>query len=365
MQIKDITAVLESFAPPAYQESYDNAGLLTGAPNWEVSNVLLTLDCTEAVVEEAIQRKCNLIVAHHPIIFKGLKKLNGKNYVERTVIKALKNDIAIYAAHTNLDNVKQGVNNMICERLGLKKLQVLSPKPNCLGKLYTFVPQAQAEEVRKALFTAGAGHIGNYSEASYNIAGEGTFKAEAGTNPFVGERGKRHTEQEIKIEVIFPLVKQEAIISALKKAHPYEEVAFDVIRLENKSKQIGSGMMGELPEPVEEGLFLEKIKSKMQAESIRYTSLLGKKIKKVAVCGGAGSFLLKRAIHAGGDMYVSEDFNYYEFFYVDGRIVIADICHFESEQFTTAVFNRLLTEKFPTFAPLKSNIRTNPINYLH
>ncbi len=365
MKIKEIIRTIAEFAPPAYQESYDNAGLLTGHPEEDVTNALLTLDVTEAVVEEAVERGCNLIIAHHPIIFKGLKQLNGKNYVERTVIKAIKKDVAIYAAHTNLDNVKQGVNAMICERLGLQNQQILLPKKNELNKLYTFVPHKQAEQVRSALFEAGAGHIGNYSESGFSVKGEGSFKAGEETNPYVGEKGKQHVEPETKLEVIFPAVIKSKVIAALQQAHPYEEVAYDIVALENEYEKVGSGMIGVLEKPMEEMEFLQKIKMNMKAGGIRYTPLLGKKIKKVAVCGGAGSFLLKKAIRAGADLFITADFKYHEFFDADGQLVIADIGHFESEQFTVDVFNRILKEKFPTFAALKSNIRTNPINYLH
>ncbi len=365
MKIQEIIRCMADYAPPAYQESYDNAGLLTGHAGWEVKGILLTLDITEQVIEEAVEKKCNLIIAHHPVIFRGLKKLTGSNYVERTVIKALKNDVALYAAHTNLDNVAQGVNKMICDRLGVEGPQILAPKSGLLNKLYTFVPHAQAEQVRAALFQAGAGHIGNYSEASFNIKGEGTFKAGRGADPFVGNPGERHREPEVKIEVMFPGVKQKAIVAALKSAHPYEEPAFDIVALQNSHAGVGSGMIGSLAEPMEEMTFLGRIKKQMRADGIRYTPLRGKKVKTVAVCGGAGSFLLNSAIRAGADIFVSADFKYHEFFDAENQIVIADIGHFESEQFTVDIFHRIITEKFPTFAPLKSNIRTNPINYLH
>jgi dinuclear metal center YbgI/SA1388 family protein len=365
MKIQQLINCIEQSAPLTYQELYDNAGLLTGDPDWEVTNALLTLDTTEAVIDEAIEKSCNLIIAHHPIIFRGLKKLTGQNYVERTVIKAIKNDIAIYAAHTNLDNVKRGVNSMICDRLQLTNRQILSPASGTLRKLFTFAPVNEAEKVRNALFEAGAGHIGNYSEASFNVDGTGTFKGGEDTNPYVGEKGKQHHEAETKIEVIFPRHLEKPILNALLAVHPYEEPAYDVVSLENASQNIGSGMVGELVEPATEEDFLQQVKRQMQTGCIRYTALLNKPVKKIAVCGGAGSFLLKNAIAAGADVFVSADFKYHEFFDADGRIVIADIGHFESEQFTIDIFYDLLTKKFPTFAPLKSNIRTNPINYLH
>lgn len=364
MKIRDITNAIAAFAPLQYQESYDNAGLLFGSADWEVTGVLLTLDATEAVIDEAIARNCNLVLAHHPIVFGGLKKINGSNYVERVAIKAIKNDIAVYAAHTNLDNVRKGVSEMMARRLALQDCTVLSPKRELLRKLYTFVPQADAEKVRTALFAAGAGHIGAYNECSYNVDGTGTFKGEEGTNPYVGKAGERHTESETKVEVIFPVYLEQYVIRALLDSHPYEEVAYDVVKLENAFGEVGSGLVGYLKEPMAEDTFLRWVKQQFDTGCVRYTSLRGKPVKKVALCGGAGSFLLKKAISAGADAYISADFKYHEFFDAENQIIIADVGHFESEQFTVGLFYHILTEKFPNFAPLKSTIRTNPVNYL-
>lgn len=363
MQIIDIIRTLEEKAPPSLQEGYDNAGLLTGNPGWECKGVLCTLDATEDVVMEALERGCNLVVAHHPIIFGGLKKINGKNYVERTVIAAIKNDIAIYAIHTNLDNVLDGVNDQIADRLGLVNRRILSPKPGQLLKLFTFAPADQAEKIRAALFAAGAGNIGNYSEASFNADGTGTFRGGENTSPFVGEPGKRHEEKETKIEVILPVYRQPAVLKALFAAHPYEEVAYDLVALANDFQSVGSGLLGDLPEAMDEKGFLYMLKISFEIELVRHTPLRGKKIRKVAVCGGAGSFLTTRAIAAGADVYVTADVKYHEFFDADGRIILADIGHWESEQFTTGLLVELLQAKFPTFAVLKSEVKTNPVNY--
>jgi dinuclear metal center YbgI/SA1388 family protein len=364
MKIRDITNTIAAFAPLQYQESYDNVGLLFGNADWEVTGVLLTLDATEAVIEEAIEKGCNLVVAHHPIVFGGLKKINGNNYVERVAIKAIKNDIAVYAAHTNLDNVRNGVSNMMASKLQLTDCRVLDPKRELLGKLYTFVPHAQAEQVLNALFTAGAGHIGNYSEASFNVTGTGTYKAEEGAQPYIGQVGQRHLEPETKLEVIFPLYLESRVIQALLESHPYEEVAYDVVKLGNVNKEVGSGLIGKLPQPMDELAFLQLVKEQFRTGCVRYTPLRGKPVQKVALCGGAGSYLLKKAIAAGADAYISADFKYHEFFDADNQIVIADVGHFESEQFTVELFYHILTEKFRNFAPLKSTIRTNPVNYL-
>lgn len=361
MKIADIIHVLESIAPPALQESYDNAGLLTGNMQWDCTGVICSLDATEAVILEAKQKGCNLVVAHHPIIFGGLKKITGKNYVEKSVIAAIKNDVAIYAIHTNLDNILTGVNHKMADALGLQNRQILSPKTNLLAKLFTFVPVAQANEVRNALFTAGGGHIGNYSECSFNVEGTGTFKAAFDTNPFIGAKGERHYEPEIKIEMIFPNYMQNNIIAALKNTHPYEEPAFDIMLLHNEFDRVGSGLIGELETPAEETYFLEKVKKAFHLDTFRHTKLLGTPVKKVAVCGGAGSFLIGKAVAAGADFYISADIKYHEFFDANDKLVIADIGHWESEQFTIDLLFDILKEKYPTFAVLKTEQRTNPV----
>ena len=363
MHIAAITAYLELIAPPSLQEGYDNAGLLTGDAGWECTGVLCTLDATEAVILEAKARQCNLVVAHHPIIFGGLKKINGKNYVEKAVIAAIKHDIAIYAIHTNLDHVIAGVNGKMADKLGLVKRTALLPKTATLKKLYTFVPIAQAEEVRAALFTAGGGHIGQYSECSFGVEGAGTFKGGEGTNPFVGQVGERHEEREVKLEVIFPAWRQAAMIKALIAAHPYEEVAYDVVDLANTHPGIGAGLLGELPDLLDEKSFLALIKKEFRLTVIRHTALLDKPVRKVALCGGAGSFLVSKALAAGADFFITGDMKYHEFFDANDRMVIADIGHFESEQFTTDLLITVLQEKFTTFAVLKSEVKTNPVRY--
>lgn len=355
--------VLEQAAPLSYQEGYDNAGLLTGNSNWNCTGILCTLDATEQVIMEAKERRCNLVVAHHPIIFGGLKKITGRNYVEKSVISAIKHDIVIYAIHTNLDNVLHGVNNRIADRLGLVSRRILAPKDGQLMKLCSFVPLAQADELRTALFEAGAGHIGRYSDCSFNVEGTGTFKGGAGTNPFAGNPGELHREKEVKLEVIFPAHLQSRLVAALLKSHPYEEVAYDIIPLANEHPEVGSGLIGELPEPVTEEGFLHILKNAFELSIVRHTPLLGKKIQKVALCGGAGSFLTGRALAAGADVYVTADVKYHEFFDANDRLVIADIGHWESEQYTSELLVELLQAKFPTFAVLKSAINTNPVRY--
>jgi dinuclear metal center YbgI/SA1388 family protein len=363
MKISEIVSFLESLAHPSLQEGYDNAGLITGNTDWECKGVICSLDATEEVVKEAIEKKCNLIVAHHPIVFSGLKKINGKNYVERTIITAIKNDIAIYAIHTNLDNVIEGVNGKMASLLGLQKITILAPKEGALKKLFAFAPLDKAEQVRNAIFEAGGGHIGNYSECSFNVEGTGTFRAGTGTDPYAGQIGVRHHEKEQRIEVIFPTFLESRIVMAMKAAHPYEEVAYDVVSLSSAHPGIGSGIVGELPEPMDEKTFLGRLKSVFNLTLVRHTAFTGKKIKTVALCGGAGSFLISRVLAAGADAYVTADMKYHEFFDADNRILVADIGHYESEQFTTDLLSERLEQKFPTFAVLKTMVKTNPVKY--
>jgi dinuclear metal center YbgI/SA1388 family protein len=363
MKIKDVVTSLEALAPLSLQEGYDNAGLLTGDENADCTGMLISLDSTTAVVDEARKKGCNLIVSHHPIVFSGLKKITGKNYVQKAVINAIKNDIALYAIHTNLDNVLNGVNGKIAELLELKNISVLAPRENQLKKLYTFVPVTDADNVRRAIFDAGAGHIGNYEECSFNAEGFGTFKGGSNTDPYVGKPGELHRENEIKIEVIFPSWLESRILKSLLAAHPYEEVAYDIVRLDNRFSSIGSGVIGDLNEAVPEKTFLNSLKEKFKLNVIRHTELLNKPISKVAVCGGAGSFLISSALAAGADVFITSDIKYHEFFDANDKMVIADIGHYESEQFTINLLQEFLEQKFPTFAVLKTEVNTNPVRY--
>ncbi len=364
MKLKEITDCFEAYAPLAYQESYDNAGLICGNRDMEITSALICLDSTEAIIDEAIECGCNLVIAHHPIVFSGLKKFNGKNYVERVIIKAIQNNIAIYAAHTNLDNVHNGVNAKIAEKLGLINCHVLSPQKNLLKKLVTFCPEKNTEEIRTALFSAGAGNIANYDECSFNTAGTGTFRAGAGSNPFVGEQGKQHQEKEVRIETIYPQHIEQRLIKALLAVHPYEEAAYDLFSITNTHSRVGAGLIGELTTETDEITFLKTIKTTLKADNIRYTALRDKKVKKVAICGGSGSFLLGDAIKNGANLFVTADFKYHQFFDAENRIVIADIGHYEAEQFTMELFYEILKKNFSTFAVLITKNNTNPIKYL-
>jgi len=364
MKVRDIVQAIEAFAPVAFQESYDNSGLQVGDMNAEVKGCLLTLDVTEEIVKEAMERGCNMIVAHHPVIFSGLKRLTGANYVERTLIKAIKNDIAIYAMHTNLDNVLGGVNSKMAEKIGLVNTRILLPKKDTLSKLVTFIPHENAEAVLAALHEAGAGQIGNYKNCSFRVEGQGAFMPVEGANPHIGEKDKLEIVNETRVEVIFPSWQEGRILEALRKSHPYEEVAYYLTPLANENQEVGSGLIGELPEAEEPMAFLRRLKVSMDLPMIRHTRIPGRKIRHVAVCGGAGSFLLSRAIQAGADAFISADFKYHEFFDAENRILVADIGHYESEIHTKELLAELLTKKFHTFASNFSKTVTNPISYL-
>lgn len=363
MKIKELSQYLESIAPLAYQESYDNSGLIVGHPDDMISKALISLDCTEAVVQEAMDKSCDIIIAHHPIVFKGLKRFNGNNYVERTVIKAIKNNIAIYAIHTNLDNVLGGVSSKIADRLELSSQAILSPKSGLIKKLAVYVPRSDVDAVRQALFDAGAGHIGEYDECSYNTGGYGTFRPLDGANPAQGEIGTQERVEETKIEVIYPAHIERQVLVAMLAAHPYEEVAHDIYTLENRLQSVGSGVIGNLETPKDEMDFLQYLKSKLNIRVIRHTKLLGKPIRRVAVCGGAGSFLLTEAKRSGADIFITADYKYHEFFDAEDQIIIADIGHFESEQFTQHLLLEIIQKKFANFAVLLTETDTNPIKY--
>jgi dinuclear metal center YbgI/SA1388 family protein len=363
MHVREITKILEDIAPLDLQEGYDNAGLLTGNPDQEVTGVLCTLDVTQEVLDEAIALQANLIVSHHPLIFGSLKSLTGRNATEQILIRAIKNDIAVYAAHTNMDNVSEGVNRMISEKLGLEKVRILSPQRGLLSKLVTFVPEAHADKVREVIFSAGAGHIGNYDSCSYNLSGTGTFRGGESTNPFVGEKGKLHHENEIRIETIVPKNIMSKVLSAMIAAHPYEEVAYDVYPLENSLTSVGAGMIGELRTPLQKEEFLVLLKTTFNIPVIRYAGKENQVFKRIAVCGGAGSFLLSKAIREKADVFITGDIKYHQFFEPGNQIMLCDIGHYESEQFTKELFYTLLTKKISNFAVHLSKIVTNPIKY--
>lgn len=363
MKLRELTNYLESLAPLSSQESYDNSGLIVGDPQMEVTGAIVSLDCLESVVEEAIAKKCNVVIAHHPILFKGLKRLNGTDYVQRTILKAIKNDIALYAIHTNLDNFRYGVNAEIGKRIGLENIQVLAPKKEVLSKLVVFVPDDYVDSVMTALFDAGAGSIGNYGECSFSTSGNGTFLPLEGSDPFAGKVGERENSLETKIEVLVSKHRLNSVVKAMKEAHPYEEVAYEAYPILNENNFEGAGMIGMLSEPIATTDFLQHLKTTFNCGIIRHTELMDETVQTVAYCGGAGSFLLGNAISQNADIFITGDYKYHEFFDADKRIIIADIGHYESEQYTSNLLEGILTKKFPKFAVHLTGVNTNPINY--
>ncbi len=364
MKIKEVVCALERFAPLPLQDGFDNAGLQIGLTEAEVSGALLCLDVTEPVIDEAIVLGCNLIISHHPLIFKGYKSITGKDYVERCIMKAIKHDIVIYSAHTNLDNAYQGVNYRFAELIGLKNVRILEPKEDMLVKLVTFVPVDAAKKVRQALFAAGCGHIGNYDSCSYQLDGEGTFRAQEGANPYVGEVGELHTEKEVRLEMIMPVYLKTQVVSALMWAHPYEEPAYDIYPLQNQWAQVGIGVIGELEHPEEDLQFLKRIKERFNVGCLKHNEVRGKMIHTVALCGGSGSFLLPQAIRQNADVFVTGEFKYHDYFGQDEKILMAEIGHYESELHTVMIFSDLLRNQFPELMLRITKVNTNPIKYL-
>ncbi|MCM4169639.1 GTP cyclohydrolase 1 type 2 [Arenibacter antarcticus] len=363
MIIKEVLDILEELAPLGYAEDFDNVGLLVGEANTPVTGILVTLDTLENVVDEAINKNCNLIVSFHPIIFSGLKKITGANYVERVVLKAIRHGIAIYSMHTALDNSNKGVNAKICEILELKQARILIPKQGTIKKLSTYIPQANAEQLRVALYAAGAGHIGNYSNCSFSVEGTGSYKANPDANPHLGKIGETHYEQETQINITYTKSNEAKILAALFNNHPYEEVAYEIQTLDNYNQHIGMGMYGNLEKPLTEEVFFDIIKEKMNVSCIRHSQFSGKKISKVAVLGGSGSFAISAAKAVNADVFITSDLKYHQFYEAEGKILLADIGHYETEQFTKNLIVDYLTKKIPNFAVSLSESLTNPIKY--
>ncbi len=363
MTISNIVAVLEKLAPPYLKESYDNVGLLLGNPQWVCTGAMVSLDVTKETIQEAIDKQCNLVIAHHPLIFKGRTQINGRHYTDEIIVMAIKHDIAVYAIHTNLDNVLHGVNGKMADLLGLEERTILAPKNDLIQKLVVYAPEANQSAILDALFAAGAGEIGQYSECSFVSQGIGSFKPGATAKPHVGTIGIRHQEAEVKMEVVFPAWLQQQVLSAMFQYHPYEEVAYEVLTLSNPYPLVGSGLIGSLPQPIDATHFLKQIKKIFNTNTIRHTAMLGKPLQKVAVCGGAGDFLIPAAKAMGADVYITADLKYHAFFEAEGKLLLVDIGHFESEQYTIDLLADVLRQNFPNFAVLKTGVTTNPVHY--
>ena len=364
MKLFEISNYLDTRGPLAFQEEYDNCGLLIGDKAMDIASVLVCLDCTEDVIDEAINNNHNLIISHHPLLFQGLKKITGANYVQKIVTKAIKYDIAIYAMHTNLDNIRGGVSFIFANKMGLLNTRILQKKSNILSKLVTYSPKKYLKKIQDRLFNIGAGKVGfKYDECSFLSQGNGTFRPLEGADPYVGKKNERTSQEEYRIELIFPSHLEGKVINTLFEAHPYEEVAYEIIALENKSSNIGSGIIGELHKEIDVLSFFELCKEKMPFSVLRHTKFLNKKIKKIAFCGGSGSFLIKEAINQCADIYISSDFKYHDFFDADGKIIIADIGHYETEQFVAEKISEIIKKKFPKLDVILTEINTNPISY--
>jgi dinuclear metal center YbgI/SA1388 family protein len=363
MNVKEITTLLEEQAPLSFAEDFDNVGLLVGDPAMEVTGILVTLDTLEQVVEEAVSKECNLIVSFHPILFKGMKRITGATYVERMVLKAIQNGIAIYSMHTALDNVREGVNGKICEVLGLENTRILIPKKGVIKKLLTYVPLASKDFLLEKLFEAGAGHLGLYSHCSFTSEGTGSFLPGQQANPTVGSKGNLHLEPEVQVHITFTCDREKEVLRALFAHHPYEEVAYEVTSLENPYDHLGMGMVGELPQALDPKEFLQQVRDRFHCGCIRHTDLPQTPFKRVAVLGGSGAFAIGAAKAAGADILVTADVKYHQFYQAEGKMVIADIGHYETEQFTKNLIAEYLSEKIPNFAISLSETKTNPINY--
>ncbi|MFN7279524.1 MAG: Nif3-like dinuclear metal center hexameric protein [bacterium] len=363
MTIGEIINMLETVAPPSLQESWDNSGLLTGRSTTDCSGVLLALDVTDAVLSEAVSRGCNLVVAHHPMIFRGLKRIDEDEPTGRLTAFAIRHDLAVYAMHTNLDNIIGGVNGVLADRFGLTDRRVLQPMNGQLMKLVCMIPEGHLEAVSRAVFEAGAGRIGDYEDCGFTTSGIGTFTPMSGANPFIGAEGRPETVREHRFEVILPAWRQRPVLAAMRSAHPYEEVAFDLVKLENEWSGVGSGIIGRLPAPMTEAAFLEHVKAVTGLPVLRHSRLTGRPIQTLALCGGAGAFLIRRAVGVRADAYLTGDLKYHDFFEPDGRLLLADIGHYESEHSAVDLLYNILTKKNHTFAVLKSETDTNPVNY--
>jgi len=363
MKLKDLCSYLDSAVPLSFQDGYDNSGLQIGLADREISSALITLDVTEEVLDEVISLKCDVLVSHHPLIFNGIKSLTGKSFTERILYRAVKHDIAIYSAHTNLDVVSNGVSWKMAEKLGLEKITVLSPSENRLLKLVTFIPESHLEKVKNALFEAGAGVIGNYDQCGFTTSGTGSFRGNENTKPFLGEKGKIHFEKEIRFETILFSHLKDKVIKVLLDVHPYEEVAYDLYVLENKNVEIGLGCVGNFPDPMSEDDFLKLISLVFDSKGVRYSKHTGKQIRKIALCGGSGASLLNLAIYSGADAFLTADIKYHDFFKTENKILMVDTGHFESEKFSREILKDLIIKKFPKFAVRFSETNTNPINY--
>jgi dinuclear metal center YbgI/SA1388 family protein len=364
MKISDIIYALEEAFPPNYQESYDNSGLIIGDKNAETQSAILCLDVTSKVIDEAIEKGSKLVISHHPIIFQKIKRINLSSEQEKIIVKCIKNDIAVYAIHTNLDSSINGINQIIAKKIGLKNFKILQAIQNDLLKLVVYTPETHAGEVRNALFETGAGHIGNYDSCSFNTAGTGTFRGNDNTNPFVGNKNELHFEDEIRIETILPKHKLRKALTEVEKVHPYEEVAYDIYPLLNENPKVGMGIIGNLDNEILLGQLFDLMKESLKLNIIKHNALdLNKKIKRIAICSGSGAFVSDAAARQKADILITADLKYHDFLDFQKTLILADIGHFESEIWVQNLLLEFISKKFPKFAVLKSENSKNPVQY--
>lgn len=361
IQIKEILGHLDTLAPFKYTESFDNTGLLIGDSNQSVTKALICLDVTDQVIDQAIAEGYDLIIAFHPLIFKGLKSIGTQDRVGRCVTRLIRHDIALIAIHTNLDKSMQGVNQMISQKIGLDAMRFLMPEQT-MSKLVTYVPHAHVDVVRESLIQAGAGQIGEYGGCSFSSLGEGTFIPSKNSNPYVGEKEKMHREAEARLEMLVPHHLKSKAVQSLLAAHPYEEVAYDLYPVEVGGSIAGMGMVGELAKPMSPKAFLSHLQTVFGTPNIRY-SAYNKQIQTVAVLGGSGAFALGAAMGCGADALVTADLKYHDFFIPQEQLMLIDIGHFESEQFTLQILKDYLSKKIINFAFDLTSVNTNPVCY--
>ena len=365
MTVRGIQEIMEAWAPLDIAWERDNPGLQAGDTGRRVRGILVALDVTEPVVKEAKGAGANLIVSHHPLLFRPLRSLTTRSGTERTLTALARGGIALYSAHTNLDFTRGGTSFALAEALGLATEGFLTSSFRTESKIVTFVPPSHADSVAAAMAGAGAGVIGAYDGCSFRTEGTGTFRGGKGTHPAVGKAGVPEHAREIRLEMVAPRRAVHTVVDALKGAHPYEEVAFDVYPLDNTSGAYGMGALGTLPRAVPLADFLGRVRRALRTRSLRWSGDPRSRVRRVAVCGGSGSELLPQAIAAGADAFVTADVRYHTFQEAGTEITLVDAGHFETEfPVVAAVVDRLRGEirargaRIPVRA---SSQATNPV----
>ncbi|WP_353892287.1 Nif3-like dinuclear metal center hexameric protein [Proteinivorax hydrogeniformans] len=367
LAIAEITKELESIAPKSLAYfSKDNNGLLVGDSSQKVNKVMVTLDITEDIMEYAIKSKCDLIISHHPIIFGGIDKIDTKSKTGRIIIKAIQNNISIYAAHTNLDVAWGGVNDSLAKKLGLKVTGVLDKiEASKYYKVVVFVPLDYKEKVLDAMAQQGAGNIGDYSHCTFTTLGEGTFKPLEGSNPFLGETGNLETVKEVKIESIVSSDRLGGVLSGMKNAHPYEEVAYDVLPLQNNPDVYGLGRTTVLEAPITSIELANHVKKELNCTAVKFFGDKGKKVSKVAVLGGSGGSLIKKAKKLNCHAIITSDVDYHQGQLADELdICIIDPGHYHTEVVIVEDIAQKLNKVFSGKVDFQTALNNCPYSYI-